>query len=576
MKNIKDEILLAELIQKELDGALPDDKFSLLQEMLDTNPEALDYYIKTILTISVLNEPQGAYIEPEESVLNSENFADSRTWQLLAENEKSAPGVIIEKPIAEREPVKVLRAEKTSRKIPKGSLYAAVASIAAILFLTVYLHTHPPRSSVFVGTLEHTMQAEWEDPSGAIRNGCDLYVGPMRLKKGLAEILLAGGTQLIIEAPSEFTLESSSQMYLQEGRVTVLAENSRSPYVIRTPSSSIVDMGTEFGVLVDSNQSTMTHVYDGLVELRTGSDPLRYNKELVLTTNQAGRANPRGDLTKAPPQPGLFIRAHEYTAKAKSATGSAYHRWLEYCYQLRRDPDLMAYYTFESEIDSPDVLQNLSFNTAGKLNGVLGDGVYEKMPIKAQGRWPQKECLRFDRKKFQHIVVEHDPALTMQNRMSLSFWLFLENESSGGHLLSKRIVRDAGGNGDIEYQVSVFGEIGDEGDSMNSKKMQFGAGIYPGDALNYTRPIGWEPNQWHHVVMTFDGKRIIYYLDGRVVSTQSHSETMIRCTEPLRIGTDWPGGDPVAFDGLMGELAIFKRVISASEVQQMYQAGKPK
>lgn len=564
MKDAKLEILLAELIQKELDGALLDEQFAQLQDMLSDDDGALEYYIETVLTMSALHEPQGSCIELDGPFLFSENIEDSPIWQSLAEEENIAPAVLIEKP--KREPVKMIPVEKAPHEISRLSLYTLFTSVAAMLFVALFLKMNPPIHSVYVGTLERSLHGQWEDPSGRISDGCDLYAGPMQLSKGMAEIVFSSGARVTIEAPAEFNIESPSQMFLHRGRVTVLAEDLDSPYVVRTPSSSVVDMGTEFGVLVDRNQLTTTHVYEGLVELRSGSDPLRYEKELTLTTNQAGRVDSLGGISTAPPQPGLFVRSNEYAIKVKAADGSTYHRWLAYSLELRRDPDLVAYYTFDDEGVTAGQIVNQALETKGKLDGILGDGVLVKMPTRVAGRWPQKKCMKFDRSKLQHIVIPHDPSLSIQNQISLSFWLFLDSDSSGGHLLSKRI-----GGGDIEYQAAIFGDINVAG--VNSNKLQFGAGMFPGGGLNYVSSITWQPGKWHHYVITFDGMKITYYLDGRIVSTQLHLEKMIPCIEPLRIGTDWAGGDPINFDGLMGELAIFKRTVSASEVRQMFKAG---
>ncbi len=557
-----------------LEDALDQQGVQSINDWLSTGPEAKRYFCVFVSDYVAMKHQVNADINvTQEADLISDEF-DRELWSTLSSYEKSAPAIIIEKPAVERELVKVHHYAKPTRKIPKSSLYTAIASIAAILFFAIYLHTHPPRSSVFVGTLENTIGAAWEDPSGAIRNGCDLYVGPMHLTKGFAEILLVDGVQLIFEAPAEFTLESSSQMYLQKGRVTVLAEDCQSPYVVRTPSSSVVDMGTEFGVMVDENQATMTHIYDGLVELRTGSDPLRYDKELQLTANRAGRSNRLGELTEVPPQPDMFIRSQQYAIKLKAAEGSTYHRWLEYTQRLRCDPDLVAYYTFDSDPDTPGVLQNQASSTAGKLNGILGGGRFEKMPAEAPGRWPQKKCLRFVEEMEHCIIVEHDPALTMQDQFSMACWVYLENESSGGHILSKRI-----GNGDVGYQVAYFGDNRRAG-GRQAFRLQFGAGEFrsiAGGPFCFSRPEYRSIGQWWHVAVTFNADNVItFYLNGRAVATRRHSHKMIATTEPLRIGTDaTPEGDLSSFGGLMGELAIFKRVISENEVRKMYEAGKP-
>ena len=62
--------------------------------------------------------------------------------------------------------------------------------------------------------------------------------------------------------------------------------------------ASVVDFGTEFGVYVDEGNHTLTEVYDGQVELRSGSDPLRTNQVLKLTEGQGGQAVAEGRLQR--------------------------------------------------------------------------------------------------------------------------------------------------------------------------------------------------------------------------------------------------------------------------------------
>jgi hypothetical protein len=151
----------------------------------------------------------------------------------------------------------------------------------------------------------------------------------------------------IIQAPTQFTIESACQIYLQQGQVVVkIDKTSETPFVVRSPQASIVDYGTEFGVSVDASNNTLTHVYQGKVELRSGSNPLRFEQRMMLTETQAGQANTQGRLSKKQGISSLFVRPAEFNARLKAAE-SPYDRWAAYSYQLRRDPDLIAYYTFE-------------------------------------------------------------------------------------------------------------------------------------------------------------------------------------------------------------------------------------
>ena len=81
--------------------------------------------------------------------------------------------------------------------------------------------------------------------------------------------------------------------------------------------------------------------------------------------------------------------------------------------------------------------------------------------------------------------------------------------------------------------------------------------------------------QWYHIAATFDGTSLKIYrngtLDGQVTFAQS---TILTNNEPLTIGGH---GDPDygALDGQIDEVKIFKRALSASEIQAEYEANKP-
>ncbi|MFA5141800.1 MAG: LamG domain-containing protein [Candidatus Woesearchaeota archaeon] len=72
---------------------------------------------------------------------------------------------------------------------------------------------------------------------------------------------------------------------------------------------------------------------------------------------------------------------------------------------------------------------------------------------------------------------------------------------------------------------------------------------------------------WHHLVGTYNGTELIFYLDGVLNSNLSVSKTIDYNSQPLYIG-QW--GLNQYFNGLIDEVRIWNRSMSAAEVYQQY------
>jgi hypothetical protein len=76
---------------------------------------------------------------------------------------------------------------------------------------------------------------------------------------------------------------------------------------------------------------------------------------------------------------------------------------------------------------------------------------------------------------------------------------------------------------------------------------------------------------WHHVAMTATGADVILYIDGAEAGSSGRS-TITTASNPLRFGftTNYGG---VALNGLIDEVEIFDRALSADDVLAIYNAG---
>jgi hypothetical protein len=78
-------------------------------------------------------------------------------------------------------------------------------------------------------------------------------------------------------------------------------------------------------------------------------------------------------------------------------------------------------------------------------------------------------------------------------------------------------------------------------------------------------PTSLAVNQWSHVAVTFGGGTFKIYVNGTQAATLNKTGTMATSTNPLRIGgnTIWSE----YFAGLIDEVRIYNRVLSAAEIQ---------
>ena len=85
-------------------------------------------------------------------------------------------------------------------------------------------------------------------------------------------------------------------------------------------------------------------------------------------------------------------------------------------------------------------------------------------------------------------------------------------------------------------------------------------------------------NQWRHVAATYDGQNIFLYIDGTGAGHPvKNPGPLKKSTWDLCIGNsivEYPEGDFLAFDGLIDEVRIYNRALSAAEIKALFNATK--
>jgi hypothetical protein len=134
---------LSEWILKELEGTLSASEFHAMEQMLQSDSKALDYYINSYFSISCFMEP---FQMPQEvvDVDKDKNITDSQLWKELAEIERNAETVEITPP--QEIPVYPVTPALTRHSVSRMSIASIIISMAALIMMLVYVFLNPRTS----------------------------------------------------------------------------------------------------------------------------------------------------------------------------------------------------------------------------------------------------------------------------------------------------------------------------------------------------------------------------------------------------------------------------------------------
>ncbi|MCG8600781.1 MAG: FecR family protein, partial [Verrucomicrobiales bacterium] len=172
--------------------------------------------------------------------------------------------VALENKTFENEPIP--NKARPARRFPQQWLAAAagivLAGFAAILFGG---RSEQSSNSPGVARLVASVDAEWKrDPH---RENENLPAGDHELLSGSVDLDFVDGAQVSLSGPARFKLISSRHIHLETGNLVARIPDEALGFIVTSPQSEVIDLGTEFGLSVSEEGLTDVHVIDGLVEV---------------------------------------------------------------------------------------------------------------------------------------------------------------------------------------------------------------------------------------------------------------------------------------------------------------------
>lgn len=287
---------LRELIALLCDDQLTVGDRSRLNELLDSDAAARQYYLKYIAVHSSLAAMAGSAsaVEAQLAVerMTLERFA-GRTDPVFA------PCASVPK-WSER--------NERWRSVLRWSagLSAVVALAIASWWLTARnsVHDYAPEL-VLAGGQAHTVPAPgtaqplaaevtyvssvaiWQNPNSSFALASRVRAGQnLILERGQVELTYASGAKLLLTGPSEFLVRPTGGT-LVRGELVARVPQAGHGFTIETPHGKVVDLGTEFGVVVDDFGVSQVSVFEGKVETMPTGLAGKAQDKIELTTGRA-------------------------------------------------------------------------------------------------------------------------------------------------------------------------------------------------------------------------------------------------------------------------------------------------
>ena len=213
--------------------------------------------------------------------------------------------------------------------------------------------------------------------------------------------------------------------------------------------------------------------------------------------------------------------------------------------EIQEVEGLVAYYKFDGNVEDSSPFRNdgmsckVSFGT-NRLGQAASAGVF---------------C-----GPGSFVVVKPSESLHLTNGLSFAVWVNVQGyKNDWAPILCKGASREA-----REYAFALSHLVKGFYQDENNDTYRNCIGTH---VTKYPRN-----DEWHHLVMSYDGCSTSAYMDGELVGQEKNacpSYLSKSGTEPLFIGMDLPGATE-NFVGLMDDLRIYNRPISAEEAKRLF------
>lgn len=122
---------------------------------------------------------------------------------------------------------------------------------------------------------------------------------PLDLQSGLVEIEFRGGARVVLQGPARFAPHGVNMGHLTLGQLTARVPPQAVGFRVTSPRLEVVDLGTEFGIEVETGGAAEVHVFAGRVKTISYGEEQRPGHERELGPSQGLRVEAGRDGDRA-------------------------------------------------------------------------------------------------------------------------------------------------------------------------------------------------------------------------------------------------------------------------------------
>jgi hypothetical protein len=436
--------------------------------------------------------------------------------------------------------------------------------VVTLLATTFWLTTqHPgkvPAEPEFIARITVMKDCQWSQSAPQPTKMMSMQAGQkLILEKGIAQITYTNGAVVLLEGPASFTSDSEKSGFLSRGKLTARADTKESrQFAILTPDARFVDLGTEFGVRIDDKGRAAVAVFAGKINAEAKRADGRWSDPVSLSKGEAALCVGAKFTAQ------VALRSDFPTLQPQLPPAPSFLRWQDASRELQKRQDLVAYYDFQPDPNNPKVLLNRAL-TGAALNGEIQNAAW------VEGRFYDKKALEF---------MSPDSGVRVNlpgefRQLTVIAWIRSKQLANkyNGILMSDdwyqihKLHFQLQGSGQII--INIYGQLLNK--QENGQDDYCSTKAIPADCLNH----------WCMIAGVIDTpNQTSLYLDGEYFETLKSVQIPAVQIGSAMIGA-WDKENSLDVDavrnlsGRLDELMIFQNALSAEEIKQIYDAGKP-
>jgi hypothetical protein len=408
----------------------------------------------------------------------------------------------------------------------------------------------------------------WEPGDGPHpAEGAVLAPGRFRVGSGRVTLSFFSGVTLTLEGPADVDLVAIDRVFCRRGRLRARVPEGAEGFVVASPGSAVVDLGTEFALNVEADGRSRVMVFEGKAEaalLDAGGSPKR--TQLVEQT-KAFELDPRtGRIAEAVASPEGFVPAPDLAVAA-----------------LVLDPS----YPAEVLASRPRGYWRFEAVSGGAVANEVAGGPPLRVigPVEIAGGSRGNGCAVFTPGAPEQFLSTDDLwNLPREPGHAVEFWFLAETYSHASLVGFFPPLEMVPPEQTSRHVHTFFVELTAlERQSLNKPASVRFLHRWPLDISvgnNIFSEHVYVPRRWHHVLAQKDGSRVDLYVDGVWDNSMPLDPDHPNLSCHLVVGRRTPDTldpkDVRPFVGRLDELAIYDHPLSAVEVRHHFRRANPK